>query len=108
MTRTTILATAAALVLSACAPHPNSIAPVAMPSGMYDGMSCTAARAEANVVANKLAAMENQQRQAAVGDAVGVFLIAVPVSSLTGGDVSGQIATERGKALALDARLRRC
>ena len=41
-------------------------------------------------------------------DAVGVFLILVPVGSLTGGDVSGQIATERGRLLALDARLARC
>jgi hypothetical protein len=42
------------------------------------------------------------------GDAVGVLLIGVPVSSLTGGDVSGQIALEKGKIAALDARLLGC
>jgi hypothetical protein len=42
------------------------------------------------------------------GDAVGVLLIGVPVSSLTGGDVSGQIALEKGKIAALDARLLSC
>ena len=41
-------------------------------------------------------------------DAVGVFLIGVPVSSLTGGDVSGHIAASKGKILALEARMTGC
>jgi hypothetical protein len=105
MTRTIL---AAAFALSACAQYPNAIAPITMPSGMYDATSCRAAQAEAASIAANLAALEARQREAVAGDAVGVFLIGVPVSSLTGGDVAGQIAAERGKALALETRLRRC
>ncbi len=108
MIRTTPLATAAALALAACASSPGSIAPAAMPSGMYDAMTCQQARAERQRLGTELAALESRQRAAAASDAVGVFLILVPVGSLTGGDVSGQIATARGQLLALDARLTEC
>lgn len=44
-----------------------------------------------------LAALEKQQSSAATGDALGVFLIGVPTTSLTGGDKAGEIAVEKGK-----------
>ena len=106
--RPVILATAAALTLAACAQGPGSIAPAAMPGGMYDAMSCQQASAERNRLAAELSALESRQRGAATADAVGVFLLFIPMGSLTGGDVSGEIATARGKALALDARLAGC
>ena len=106
--RLSILATAAALALAACAQAPDAIAPVAMPGGMYDHLSCQQARAERERLGQSLAALEAQQRSAVAGDALGVFLIGVPMSSLTGGDKAGLIAAERGKLLALDARLGRC
>ena len=96
------------LLVAACAQSPNSIAPVSMPGGMYDSLSCDQARAQRTSTATSLATLESKQRGAVAGDAVGVFLIGVPVSSLTGGDVAGQIAAEKGKLLALDARLMRC
>ena len=106
--RPTILATAAALTLAACAQGPGSVAPAAMPGGMYDSMSCQQARAERQRLATEISALESRQRGAATADAVGVFLLFIPVGSLTGGDVSGELATARGKLLALDARLGRC
>jgi hypothetical protein len=39
---------------------------------------------------------------------LGVFLIGVPVSSLSGGDRAGQIATLKGQVLALETRLAGC
>ena len=53
-------------------------------------------------------ALSSQQRSAVAGDAVGVFLIGVPMSSLTGGDKAGEIATAKGKMNALEARLLSC
>lgn len=97
-----------AVILAACAPRPEAIAPAAMPSGMYDRLSCQQAQAERASVAERLAALEASQRSAATGDALGVFLVGVPVSSLTGGDRAGEIALHKGKALALEARLARC
>ena len=103
-----VLIAAASLTLAACAQSPDSIAPVSMPGGMYDSYSCQAARAEYATVTESLAALESRQRAAVAGDAFGVFLIGVPMSSLTGGDKAGLIAAEKGKVLALDARLKRC
>ena len=102
------LIAAASLTLAACAQHPNSIAPVAMPGGMYDHLSCDMAAVERSRLQNGLDALESRQLSAVAGDAIGVALLGVPTSSLFGGDVAGQIAAERGKLIALDARLNRC
>jgi hypothetical protein len=107
-TRPTFLALAAAAALAACAPGPNAIAPAAMPAGLYDATGCAAARAERGATAARLAGLEAQQRDTATTDALAVLFIGLPVSGLTGRDVSGQIATERGRLIALDARLSRC
>lgn len=103
-----LLAAAAAALLVACAQRPDAIAPVAMPDQMYAAMSCSTAQAELAQVTTRLAALEQQQNTAATGDAIGVFLIGVPTSSLTGGDRAGEIAIEKGRKLALEARLRGC
>lgn len=97
----------AALLLSACAAQPDAIAPVAL-GDAYAGVSCTAARAQLTQSRAELAALSDAQRQAATGDALGVFLLGVPVSSLSGGDKAGQIATVKGQILALETRLMGC
>lgn len=102
-----ILLTALA-TLAACAPRPDAIAPAAMPGEMYARHSCAAARTEHHNITQRLTALEAQQNSAATGDAIGVFLIGVPTSSLTGGDKTGQIAVEKGKKLAVEARLQTC
>lgn len=106
--RPIVLVTTATLALAACAPAPDAIAPVAMPSGMFDHLSCQQAAAERDRLGQRLAALESRQRSAAAGDAVGVLLIGLPVSSLTGSDAQGLIAAEKGKLAVLDARLGRC
>lgn len=107
MTRTLpalILATAA---LAACAKSPDAIAPVSM-AGAYENLSCAAANRTLLAERASLDALSAQQRNAATGDALGVFLIGLPVSSLTGSDKEGAIATAKGKILALEARLASC
>lgn len=96
-----------ALALSACAKGPDAIAPISM-GDAYLMMPCDKAatrlseeRARYNVLASK-------QKGAVAGDAIGVFLIGVPMSSLTGGDVEGQVAESKGKILALEARQSAC
>ena len=77
-------------------------------TGAFDGMSCSAAK---NALASErvnLTALEKQQNNAATGDAIGVFLVLVPVSKLTGGDVAGEVGTSKGKVLALEQRVARC
>ena len=103
--RTTFTITAAALALSACAPGFESIAPVSAPAGAYSGMSCNQLHNEHKKVTSQLSALESQQRSAQTGDAIGVFLIGVPTSSLTGGDKQGSIAAVKGQDQALRARI---
>lgn len=95
------------LALAACAQSPSAIAPVSM-GNAYAGLSCPQAAYDLNVERQTLAALEGKQRGAVAGDAVGVFLIGVPVSSLTGGNVAGQIGASKGKVMALEARLASC
>lgn len=93
--------------LAACAPSASSIAPVPM-GNAYANVSCQQAANDLAVAKQSLEALSQQQNNAAAGDAIGVFLIGVPVSSLTGGNKAGGIAAEKGKIIALEARLRSC
>lgn len=102
-----ILSAAAALSLAACAQNPASIAPVSMGSA-FASYDCRQAQVDLNAERQNLVALEGKQKGAVAGDAIGVFLIGVPVSSLTGGDVAGHIATSKGKVVALEARVAAC
>lgn len=106
MTKTAITLTALAL-LAACAQSPNAIAPTSM-GNAYANVTCSKARALFTEEQTRLAALSSKQKSAVAGDAIGVFLIGVPVSSLAGGDNAGAIATSKGKIVALEARLATC
>lgn len=74
-----------AFVLSACATRPDKIAAVPNQG------ECTPADKE------RLAILYQKQNKAATGDALGVFMIGVPVSSLAGGDNEAEIAILKGR-----------
>ncbi|MEO1222533.1 MAG: hypothetical protein AAFY42_14570 [Pseudomonadota bacterium] len=94
-------------LVSACAPAPESIAPISM-GNAFQSLSCGDAYAILQDEKTTLAALEERQRDAQAGDAIGVFLIGVPVSSLSGNDVSGEIAASKGKVIALENRMLTC
>lgn len=58
---TRLMIPAAFLALAGCAQSPDSIAPVAMPAGMYDSLSCQAAANERAAVAQSVATFEARQ-----------------------------------------------
>ena len=93
--------------VAACAKGTEAIAPVAM-QGAFSTAPCADTRAQLVQERQTLAALETMQRSAVTGDAVDMFLIGVPVSSLTGNDVSGQIGASKGKVLALERRMMSC
>lgn len=97
----------AVLTIAACAKSPDSIAPVSM-GNSFSELSCQSASTYLSAERRTLAELEDKQRGAATGDAIGVFMIGLPVSSMTGGDVEGDIATSKGKILSLEARLASC
>jgi hypothetical protein len=77
-------------------------------TGAYDYLSCSKAEKELSSARVKLASIEKKQDSAATADAVGVFLVLVPVSKLTGGDNAGEVGTAKGSVLALEQRVARC
>ena len=71
--------------LAACATPPDKIA------GVPNSGPCTAADRQ------RLAVISNQQNKSATGDALGVFLIGVPLASMSGGDHEAEIAILKGR-----------
>ena len=72
-------------LLAACATPPDKIA------GVPNAGECTDADRA------RLAALYNRQNSAVTGDAIGVFLIGVPLASLSGNDNEAEIAILKGR-----------
>ena len=94
------------LAIAGCAKRPDAILPVDVPMAAYGNLNCEALLQEHLREQSALATISQQQNQAATGDAVGVFMLGVPVSSTFGGDKEGQVAVSKGKVNAIDANLR--
>lgn len=77
-----------------------------MPNGSYQTMSCAQLTVERRTVNSDLEDNSAKQRNAVAGDAFGVFMIGVPMSSLTGNDKKPEIATDKGKLIAIDDTMR--
>lgn len=96
-----IIGIVSTLSLSACAKRPDAIVPVDIPMAAYTGQSCPSLASELKNEQDKLASLSKSQNSAATGDAVGVFLVGVPMSSVAGGDREGDIAVSKGKVLSI-------
>lgn len=70
--------------VTSCAKRPDSIAPVDIPMAAYTPQDCPALQTELSKERALLAAVSAEQHSAANGDAFGVFLVGVPVSSTFG------------------------
>lgn len=97
---------AVALGVTACAKRPDAIVPVDIPMAAYTSGSCENLAQEMIKERQALAAVSKQQNDAATGDAFGVFLIGVPMSSTFGGDKEGQVAVSKGKINAIESAMR--
>ena len=95
------------ICVAACAKQPASIRPMSV-AGLYEGISCKQARLQYSKEAGKVPALVSSQQDAVTGDALGVFLIGVPVSSVAGDDIEGEIAATKGKLIALSTKLDSC
>ena len=93
---------AAGCLVTACAKRPDAIVPVAIPMAAYSNQSCQGLASEYIREQQTLASLSSQQNSAATGDAFGVFLVGVPMSSTFGGDKEGQVAVSKGKVQAIE------
>lgn len=101
-----ILTTILIVGLTSCAKRPDAIVPVDIPMAVYTSQSCAELGRELIKEQQNLAAVSKAQNEAATGDAVGVFLIGVPMSSAVGGDKEGQVAVAKGKVQAIENTLK--
>ena len=98
----TVAVASTALTISACAKRPDQIAAIQMDDSAYSKLSCRQLAREETQIRNELDALSAQQNSAATNDAWGVFLLGLPVSSMSGSDKEALIAVAKGKLDAID------
>jgi hypothetical protein len=96
-----LAALAAPLALAACAQSPESIAPAYVSELPYDTFTCSQLAQEEARVEGALAAASKQQSDARTGDTVGVILLGLPTSTLSGSNVASQVASLKGQQIAI-------
>ncbi|MGB2932191.1 MAG: hypothetical protein WBE08_01510 [Methyloceanibacter sp.] len=92
---------ATALVIGGCAKSPESIAPAYISTVNYQNWSCGQLGEEGGRLNQALAEASTQQRNARTNDAIGVILVGIPVSSLSGDNIAPQIANLKGQLVAV-------
>jgi len=98
-----VFAASAALLFVGCAKRPDAITPLALPATAYVNLDCAQLAAEHQKSKVALETVSKAQNNAATGDAVGVFLIGVPLGSVGGGDQEGQVALHKGELVSIEA-----
>jgi hypothetical protein len=92
---------AALLLLAGCAQSPESIAPAYVSTVPYETFTCTQLGEEEVRVQAALAQASQQQKNAQSGDVVGVILLGIPTSTLSGSNVAPQVASLKGQLVAV-------
>lgn len=97
-------------LLAACAERPENIAAADIGPNPYLAFSCSQLSSEGLRLQQQLENLSADQRRAAQGDAFGVFLLGLPVSSMSGNDNETDIAVTRGRLQAVEEarNARRC
>ena len=90
------------VIVSGCASRANGVAPVSVSSLEYSYLSCEETRAALIEAREKENALTRRQNNAATVDAAGVFLVLLPLGSVFGADVSGELAQAKGEVNALE------
>jgi hypothetical protein len=93
--------------VAACAKQPDQIAAVQVGEDAYSRYSCAQLRAEETKISQELENLSASQKSAASGDAWGVFLLGLPISSMSGNDEEALIAVAKGKLQQIDLQQER-
>lgn len=97
---------AAMLLLAGCAKSPDSISPSYISEVGYQSWSCEQLGQEEGRLAQALVTASKQQENARTGDTVGVILLGLPVSSLSGENIAPEIARLKGEKEAVHRAIR--
>lgn len=96
-----LIAALAALAVAACATPPSRVLPAYVSPTVYAGLSCAELQAEDARLAVALANVYRRQNRTRTADSWGVFLIGVPVGTVAGNNVAGQVAQVKGEQAAV-------
>jgi hypothetical protein len=99
--KTGLLMVAAMLSLIGCANRPESIRASFVSHEKYAYLDCPALESRMTETRKALDATSKMQDEKATGDAVGVFLLGIPFSKLTG-DHEGEVARLKGEVEAIE------
>lgn len=91
----------ALVAMAACAKEPDAVQPAQVEIGSYMAMSCrtlSEKEAEGEVAVSSLSA---KQKSAASNDALGVFLLGLPLASMSGNDSEAQLSIAKGQLNAI-------
>lgn len=101
MKSTVILAALPLLAIAACAKHPDSISASYISDVQYRSWSCRQLSEEQGRLSAAYTTAAKQQENARTNDTVGVILIGLPVSSLSGDNIAPEIARLKGEQEAI-------
>jgi hypothetical protein len=91
-----------AVLLAACAPAPENVAAVPQSTAEFSGLSCRALASKRVEVSQVVEATSVKQKNASESDALGVFLLGLPLASMSGGDSETALAVAKGRLNAID------
>lgn len=97
-----LLLSAVVIVIASCAKKPENIAPVNIGSDVYANHSCSRLASEKLKISQDLERLSAKQNNAHNSDAMGVFLLGLPWSSMSGNDQEATIAIAKGRIQAID------
>ena len=94
------------LLTAACAKSPESIAPSYISDVGYQTWQYKQLAEEDQRLAAALATASTQQKNARTNDTVGVLLIGLPVSSMSGDNIAPEIARLKGEREAVNRAMK--
>ena len=100
--RRILLITITAFVIAGCASRANSVAPASVSAVEYANMSCEETTGALSDARERENALTRKQNNAATADTASVFLVLLPLGSVFGGDVAGELAEAKGEVGALE------
>ena len=100
-----ILLIIGAVVISSCATNASGVAPMSVSYTAFTYLDCEETQRMLSNKRSDLATLTESQNKAASQDNWGVFLFLIPISSITGAAVEGDLAQVKGEVLALERAL---
>ena len=99
------LFTISVVFLASCATRASGVAPMSVSSSEYTNLTCEETTELLSNKRSDLKVLEEAQNKAARQDSWGVFLLAVPISKITGAAVEGDLAQVKGEVIAIERAL---